>query len=196
MKFIVGKKLGMTQVFNEKGESLPVTLVECFPGVATQIKSEESDGYDAVQWGFNKLKDSKLKKSQATKPYKYLREQRGKVDITKGDKISVDIFTEGEKVKVCGISKGQGFAGVMKRWNFAGASATHGTKDTGRAPGSVGSMYPQRVMKGKKMAGRMGADKVTVKNLKIVKIDTERGIMAVNGAVPGARGRIILVESN
>ncbi len=195
MNFILGKKLGMTQIFSENKEVFPVTLVEAGPCKVLDIKNKERDGYDAVQIGFMKLKDNKVGKSRRTKPYRYLREVRGEYEVSLEDDISVESFTEGDNVRVKGISKGQGFAGVMKRHNFAGAgTATHGTKHNLRKPGSIGSMFPQRVMKGKKMAGRMGTDSVTVENLKIVGIDKEKNVLAIKGSLPGKNGGLITIE--
>ncbi len=185
----------MTQVYGEKGEALPVTLVEAGPCTVTDVKTSEKDGYDALQLGFVKLKETKLKKPQKSKPYRYLKEVEGVFDISLDSEISVDIFNLGDKVKVRGVSKGKGFSGVMKRWNFSGAgTSSHGTKHSNRKGGSIGSMFPQRVMKGKKMAGRMGADKVTVKNIKVVNIDKEKNIIALKGAVPGKNGGLVTIE--
>jgi large subunit ribosomal protein L3 len=203
-KFILGKKIEMSQMFDEKGNVIPVTLIEAGPCYITQIKAEKEDKYEAIQVGFEKLKkENKIKKPQKSKPYRYLREFRvsgqeakeGLVPLEAGDKIDVSIFTEGEKVKISGISKGKGFAGGVKRWGFHGQSATHGTKHTERTIGSIGSMFPQRVLKGKKMPGRMGSDRVTVKNLKIAKIDIENNLLAVKGAVPGKRGTLLRISN-
>ncbi len=195
MNFIIGKKLGMTQVYDEQGGALPVTLVEAGPCVVTDIKNEERDGYIAVQIGFIAIADNKVKKSQNKKPYRYLREVPGSFDVSLNDKFTVDIFTVGDKVKVQGVSKGKGFSGVVKRWNFSGAgSSSHGTKHTNRKAGSIGSMFPQRVVKGRKMAGRMGTDCVTVKNIKVVSVDAEKNIIALKGAVPGKNGGLLTIE--
>lgn len=197
MKFILGIKLGMTQIFDEKGNRTPVTLIEAGPCQTTQIKTEEKDGYAAVQIGFQKLKEKKIKKPQEKKPFKYLREFRGNIDISKykiGDKIDASVFQEGDIVKISGISKGKGFAGVVKRWGFAGRPATHGTKHEERTPGSTGSRFPQRVIKGRRMPGRMGSERVTVKNLKIVKIDSKNNLLAVKGAVSGKKGTLLEIR--
>ena len=209
MKFIIAKKLEMSQVFDEKGRVIPVTLVEAGPCYVTQIKTKEprsiplkaglrgGDGYEAIQIGFEKLKDKKVKKPQKNKPYRYLREFRRDIDISKykiGDKIDVSIFQTGDKVKISGISKGKGFAGVVKRWGFKGQSATHGTKHEERSGGSIGGRYPQRVIKGRKMAGRMGSERVTIKNLKIAKVDLENNLLAIKGAVPGRRGTLLEIR--
>jgi len=207
MKFILGAKLRMSQIFDEKGNVVPITLVEAGPCYVTQIKikearkdsgsQEKKDGYEAVQIGFGGLKEKKIKKSQKNKPYKCLKEFRGNIDIAKykaGDKIDVSIFQEGEEVAISGISKGKGFQGAVKLWGFKGKMATHGTKHEGRTVGSVGSRYPQRVIKGKKMPGRMGSERITVKNLKVVKIDKENNLLAIRGAVPGRKGTILEIR--
>lgn len=188
MKFILGKKLTMTQIFDEEGKVIPITLIEAGPCIVTQIKTIEKDGYAAVQIGFDKRK--KTGKPRFLREFKNGNDKEFKV----GDKIEVSIFKEGDKVKVSGISKGKGFAGVVKRHGFKGGPASHGQKDRLRAPGSIGSSFPERVRKGMKMAGRMGAKRVTVKNLKIAKIDPENNILAVKGAVPGRRGTLLEIS--
>jgi len=192
MKFILGLKLGMTQVFDEKGNQIPVTLIEAGPCYITQIKTKEKDKYGAVQVGFVK-KTRKIKKAEKEKEFKYLREfEDGEHKM--GDKIDVSIFQEGDKVKISGLSKGKGFAGVVKRWGFHGRPATHGTKHEERTGGSTGSSMPSRVVKGRKMAGRMGFERVSVKNLKIVKIEKEDNLIAVRGAVPGKKGTLLEIR--
>ena len=212
VKFILGKKLEMSQIFEEQGRVIPVTLIEAGPCFVTCLKTEDRDGYNAIQVGFEKLKAKKIKKSQRQRPFKYLREFTLLNNFTKGkivakqhltgfkeddleykvdDKINVSIFQEGDLVKVAGISKGKGFQGAVKRWGFSGIGASHGVKHHHRTLGSVGSAFPQRVIKGKKMPGRMGGNRVTVKNLKIIKIDKENNIIAVKGAVPGRRGTLL-----
>jgi len=198
MKFILGQKLGMSQIFDEKGNQIPVTLVEAGPCQILQIKTKEKDGYTAIQIGFKKIeKAKKIKKTMKGKEFRYIKEQRteSKEQLKVGDKIDVSIFKEGEKVTVSGISKGKGFAGVVKRWGFHGRPRTRGTKHEERTHGSIGAATPSRVIKGIKMAGRMGGERVTVKNLKIVKIDPENNLLAIKGAVPGRRG-ILLEISN
>ncbi len=203
MKFILGLKFGMSQIFDEKGNRIPVTLIEAGPCEITQIKTKEKDDYLAVQVGFKKIeKPKKIKKPQTQKPYRYLREFR----IVKEDEssfppfavaqvIDASIFKAGDIVKVSGLSKGKGFAGAVKRWGFKGRlSVTHGTKHELRTLGSVGSSIPERVTKGKKMAGRMGYARVTVKNLKVVKVDKENNILAVKGAVPGRKGTLLEIR--
>lgn len=197
MKFILGKKLEMSQIFDEKGNVIPVTLIEAGPCYVTQIKTKEKDKYESIQVGFKKLKERKVTKSKKKKPYRYLREFRENIDLSKikqGDKIDVSVFQEGDKVKISSVSKGKGFAGAVKRWGFHGRPATHGTKHEERTLGSVGSAFPQRVIKGKKMPGRMGAERVTVKNLKVVKIDPKNNLLAVKGAVPGRRGTLLEIR--
>ncbi len=197
MKFILGLKLGMSQIFDEKGNQIPVTLIEAGPCEVTQIKTQEKDKYVAIQIGFQKLKDKKVKKTQKEKPFKYLREFRGEIDLSNykvGDKIDVSVFKEGDTVKVSGISKGKGFAGAVKRWGFAGRPTSRGTKHEVRAPGAIGSATPPRVLKGKKMPGRMGFKRVTIRNLKVVKVDTKNNLLAIKGAVPGRRGTLLEIR--
>ena len=235
MKFVLGLKFGMSQIFDEKGNRIPVTLIEVGPCEVTQIKTKEKDSYRAIQVGFKKIeKPKKIKKPMKGKEFKYLREFR----IVKEDKssfppfavaqvgdeakassspfavaqvgdeakassspfavaqvIDVSIFKTGDIVKVSGLSKGKGFAGAVKRWGFKGRlSVTHGTKHELRTLGSVGSSFPERVTKGRKMAGRMGFERVTVKNLKVVKVDKENNILAVKGAVPGRKGTLLEIR--
>ncbi len=199
MKFILGKKLGMSQLFNEKGQVVPVTLIEAGPCSVVQVKDKEKDGYSAAQIGFEEIKDQKVKKPQkghfkkagSEKGFRYLREfPNGHLKI--GQQIDISIFNQGEIVKITGISKGKGFQGVVKRHGFSGFPASHGTKHGLRAPGSIGSSFPERVWKGKKMAGRMGNQKVTISGLKIVQVDKENNLLAVKGAIPGKKG--ILLE--
>lgn len=191
MKFLLGKKIEMSQIFDEEGNIVPVTLIKAGPCFVTQIKEE------AIQIGFEKLKDKKVKKPQKDRPYRYLKEFliSNSQFLKIGDKIDVSIFKEGDKVKISGISKGKGFAGAVKRWGFHGRPATHGTKHEQRTIGSVGASFPERVIKGKKMPGRMGTKRVTIKNLKIAKIDPEKNIIAVKGAVPGRRGTLLEIRS-
>jgi len=195
MKFILGKKLGMTQFFDDEGKVIPVTLVKAGPCVITQLKNEDKDGYEAVQIGFEKLPEKKVKKPQKEKPFRYLCEFRTETEgFEKGQEIDVSLFEKGDQVKIAGISKGKGFQGVVKRHGFSGQSRTHGTKHDERRGGSIGSAYPQRVFKGKKMPGRMGADRVTVKNLEIVNIDMEENTLAIKGAVPGGKGNLLEIK--
>jgi len=196
MNGILGKKLGMTSVFDEKGESLPCTVIEAGPCFVAQIKTKEKDGYEAVQLGFEEKKEKLLNKPRLGHLKKagltgkrILREFRG-IDISKlvlGAEIRVDsIFAKGDIVSVQGNSKGRGFQGVVKRHHFGGGVRTHGQSDRVRAPGSIGSSsYPSRVFKGMRMAGRMGGEKVTVKNLRVVQIIPESNLILVLGSVPG-----------
>ncbi len=206
MKFLLGTKLGMTQIVDEKGRVVPVTLVEAGPVVVTQVKSKEKDGYAAIQIGFGE-------KKHLTKPlkghlkglgsFRWLREYRAKPgeEEIKGEEapkvgtiLNVSLFKEGEKVALSGISKGKGFQGVVKRHGFKGMKATHGTKEKYRAPGTICSGFPQHVRKGKRMAGRMGYDRTTRHNVPIIKIDQENNLIAVKGAVPGARGTLVEIR--
>jgi len=199
MKFLLGKKITMTQVFSEE-KAIPVTLVEVEPCEILQIKTMEKDGYCSVQLGLEKItKTKKIKKTQKGKEFRYLREflvKREDLENYKpGDKLQASIFNEGDKIIVAGISKGKGYQGAVKIWGFHGRlSATHGQKHELRTLGSVGSSGPGRVRKGRKMSGRLGAGRVTVKNLKIVKIDKEDNILAIKGAIPGRRGTLLEIR--
>lgn len=185
----------MSQIFAEDGKVIPVTLVQAGPCFVTQIKTKNSDGYEAFQLGFEKItKEKKIKKTMKGKPYKYLREFSNGGELKVGDEIDVSVFEEGDKVKVSGVSKGKGFAGAVKRWGFADKAKAHGAKDMRRL-GSVGSRYPQRVIKGKKMPGRMGNERTSVKNLEIIKIDKENNLIAVKGAIPGRRGTLVEIRT-
>jgi len=186
----------MSQIFDEKGNVIPLTLVQAGPCYITQVKTKEkSDKYEAIQIGFVELKEKKVKKPNKAKPYRFLREFKGNISECKaGDKIDVSAFQEGDKITISGITKGKGFQGAVKLWGFKGKMATHGTKHEERTIGSVGSRYPQRVIKGKKMPGRMGAERVTVKNLKIVKIDQENNLLAIRGAIPGRKGTLLEIK--
>jgi len=197
MKFILGKKIEMAQIFDEEGNVIPVTLIEAGPCWVTQIKKKEKDKYESIQIGFEKLKEKKIKKVQKDRPYRYLKEFRGEIDVLKckeGDKIDISVFKEGDEVKISGISKGKGFAGAVKRWGFRGRSSSHGTKHEERSIGSVGRRFPQRVTKGRKMAGRLGSERTTIKNLKVAKVDLENNLLAVKGAVPGRRGTLLEIR--
>ncbi len=192
MKFILGLKVGMSQIFDEQGNQVPLTVIESGICKVLQIKTKERDGYTAIQIGFKKLKDKKVKKTQKQKPFKYLREFRGDIsEYETGQEFDVSIFKEGDIVKVSGISKGKGFAGVVKKWGFHGRPRTRGTKHEHRTIGSVGASMPPRVLKGKKMPGRMGSERVTVKNLKIIKVDPENNLLMIKGAVPGRKGTLL-----
>ncbi len=188
----------MSQIFTEEGKVIPITLVKAGPCPVTQIKTEEKDGYSAVQIGFGQIKEKNTRKPQQghfkkaglKKNYRYLREFQNN-NLKVGDTIKASIFNEGEIVKVSGISKGKGFQGVVKRHGFSGFPASHGTKHGLRAPGSIGSAFPQRVLRGKKMAGRMGSDRITIKGLEIAQIDGENNLLAIKGAVPGRNGTVL-----
>lgn len=199
MKFILGKKLKMSQIFDKDGNVIPVTLIEAGPCFVLQVKKKEKDGYEAVQVGFEKLKEKKITKTKRKKPFRYLREFRGEglkiADFKEGQEISISIFKEGDLVEISGISKGKGFAGAVKRWGFAGRPKTHGTKHEEREIGSAGASTPHRVVKGKKMPGRGGGKRITIKNLKIVKVDPEKNLLYVKGAVPGSRGSLLEIKS-
>lgn len=204
MKGLIGKKLGMTQVFNEEGQLIPVTVLQAGPCQITQVKKVETDGYNALQLGFADKKEKKINKpllghlkKAGVKPKQYLAEIRvDKTDEYKvGDEIKADIFTVNERVNVTASSKGKGFSGVVKRWGFRGGPASHGAHFH-RAPGSIGaSATPSRVAKGRKMPGRYGGEQVTVRNLKVVRVDTENNLLLVKGAVPGPRGALVKVKS-
>jgi len=202
-KGIVGKKLGMTQLFDANGNVVPVTVIEAGPCVIAQKKTTENDGYEAVQIGYGDLKASKVNKPMKghfgkgdVAPKKVLREFR--FDDTSamnvGDIIKADIFAEGDSVDVRGTSKGKGYAGTIKRWNFGRLKETHGTGPVHRHGGSLGACSsPSRVFKGKKMAGHLGNERVTVQNLSVVKVDAEKNLIAVKGAVPGPKGGIVVL---
>jgi len=202
-KFIIGRKLGMSTIYDEKKGALNVTLVECAPNVITQIRNTGKDGYEAVQVGIanSKHKSPASAKTSAGKQSVKLRKDYLKIkefkdgakDLKIGDSIGISQFEIGDKVKVTGISKAKGFQGVMKRHNFKGSPKSHGHKHDWRAPGSIGSSFPEHVVKGKKMAGRMGGEKTTVKNLKVVEIDAKNNILFLKGAVPGVKGRLVSI---
>lgn len=204
-KGLIGKKLGMTQLFDANGTVVPVTVIEAGPCVVAQKKTVENDGYEAVQIGFGDLKASKVNgpmKGHFAKndiaPKKVLRELRleDTAAVNVGDILKADIFAEGESVDVRGTSKGKGYAGVIKRWNFSRLKESHGTGPVHRHGGSLGVIDPARVFKGKKMAGHLGNERVTVQNLKVVKIDAENNIIAVKGAVPGPKGGIVVLTDS
>ncbi len=201
IKSLITRKVGMTSTIDEDGTVQAVTLLSASPNTVTQVKSVETDGYNAVQVGFEKAKNlvkplaGHVKKSKATP--KIIREFRLSElteDIKIGEQVSADSFNIGDVVDVIGTSKGKGFAGTIKRHNFHRQRKTHGGKGNTRKPGSIGSMYPQKIFKGKKMAGQMGAERVTVKNLKVALIDTDRNLIGITGAVPGPRKGIVLVK--
>ena len=203
-KGLIGRKVGMTQVFDEDGVAYPVTVIEAGPCYVTQVKSVDSDGYSSVQIGFNEVKPKRLTKGQLghlkrndLPPLKELREFRIKTpDVSEGDTLTVDIFEKGERVDIVGTSKGRGFAGAVKRYHFAGGPKTHGQSDRWRAPGSLGSgTTPGRVWKGKRGPGRMGNDRVTSSNVRVVVVDPERNLIAVDGSVPGPKGGTVVIKA-
>ena len=204
-KAIIGKKIGMTQVFAADGKVIPVTVVEAGPCTVIQKKTVEKDGYEAVQVGFAPLKDKHTTKplkghfaKAEVEAKKYLREFRlsDTSALNVKDEIKCDIFAEADKVDVIGVSKGKGYAGVIKRHNASRLNETHGTVPVHRHPGSMGACStPSRVLKGKKLPGHMGVDRVTVLNLEIVKVDAERNLLLIKGAIPGAKGGIVTVRN-
>jgi large subunit ribosomal protein L3 len=203
LKGLIGKKIGMTQIFDERGVALPVTLIEAGPCYVTQIRRPESEGYSAVQLGFSETHPKRLSggelghlKGANLPPLRFLREFRTKsVDVVVGDVMKADVFSIGERVDVIGTSKGKGFAGAVKRYHFAGGPKTHGQSDRHRAPGSNGSgTTPGRVYKGSRRPGHMGDERVTVQSLKVVLVDAERNLIGVNGAVPGSKGGMVIIN--
>ena len=204
MKSIIGKKIGMTSVFDAVGKQTAVTIIEAGPCVVTQKKTVESDGYNALQIAFGDKKEKHSTKSEVnhfskaqTSPKRFVKEIRdSEIDKNVGESITVDIFTEGEKVEVVGTTKGKGFQGVVRRHGFGGVGQqSHGQHDRQRAPGSIGnSSDASRVFKGMRMAGRMGQDRVTMKGLKVVKIFPEKNYILVSGSVPGHNGSIVLIQ--
>jgi len=202
-KGIIGKKIGMTQIFDEKGKVIPVTVVEAGPCVVTQKKTVEKDGYAAIQIGFGDMKANKVTKPMkghfdkgGVAPKKFLKEFRVEnIDsYNVGDLIKADAFAIGDKVDVTGTSKGKGYAGVIKRWNFSRLKESHGTGPVHRHAGSNGPVSdPSRVFKGKKMAGHLGAEKVTVQNLLVAKVDAENNLIAIKGAIPGPNGATVVI---
>ena len=200
MKGILGKKIGMTRIFNETGASVAATVVEAGPCMVVQVKRSATDGYDAVQVGYLEQQEKRVTKPLMghfkranVSPYRILKEFRDfEGDIKEGDQIRVDIFSPGERVKVAGHSKGRGFAGVVKRHGFHGGPKTHGQSDRHRAPGSIGqSAYPKRVFKGMKMAGRMGNQRTTIRNLRVLQVIPDRNLLLIEGGIPGARNSIV-----
>jgi large subunit ribosomal protein L3 len=202
LKGLIGKKIGMTQIFDEQGVAYPVTIIEAGPCYVTQIRQPEKDGYTAIQLGFGEVHPKKLAagelghlKANELPPMRFLREFRSKEAANVGDKVTVDIFTVGEHVDVTGTSKGKGFAGAVKRHHFQGGKKTHGQSDRHRAPGSHGSgTTPGRVLKNARAAGHMGNERVTVQALKVVLVDTERNLLGIHGAVPGGKGGLVVIK--
>ncbi|MEI7988079.1 MAG: 50S ribosomal protein L3 [Chloroflexota bacterium] len=203
LKGLIGKKVGMTQIFDESGSAVPITVLEVGPCYVTQIRTVERDDYSAVQLGFGETHPKRLTGGQLghlkranIPPLRFLREFRIKnIDIKEGDQLKADVFTLGDHVDVIGTSIGKGFQGPMKRYHFKGGPKTHGQSDRGRSPGSSGSgTTPGRVLKGKRRAGHMGDDRVTAQNLKVMLVDAERNLLGVQGSVPGAKGGLVVVR--
>ncbi len=185
----------MSQMFDKNGKLNPVTLITAGPCYVLQKKTKEKDGYEATQIGFEKIeKKNKIKKTMKGKEFKFVREERGADEKSTGDEINISLFQEGDTIKVAGFSKGKGFQGAVKRHGFHGRRATHGAKHEQRTIGSVGTRFPQHVMKGRKMPGRMGNERVTVKNLKILKVDLENNLLVIKGAVPGKNGALLEIR--
>lgn len=204
-KGLIGKKIGMTQIFDEKGKVIPVTVVEAGPCPVVQIKTVENDGYNAVQLGFGDKKPQRVNKPMAkhfakadVAPKKVLREFRfSDITVNTGDILKADVFEKGDIIDVVGTSKGKGTAGAIKRWNFSRLKESHGTGPNARHAGSLGACSdPSRVYKGKKLAGHLGCERVTVQNLEVVKIDVENNLIAIKGAIPGPKGGIVIVKDS
>jgi large subunit ribosomal protein L3 len=202
MKGLIGKKVGMTQLFDDSGKAVPVTVIKAGPCYVTQVRTVDNDGYQAVQLGYEETKSQRLTggelghlKKNDLPPLRYLKEFRTSEEIEEGQMLTVEVFNEGERVDVVGKSKGRGFAGVVKRYGFSGGPKTHGQSDRQRAPGSIGAgSTPGRVYKGKRMPGRMGNDTVTSQNLLISRIDPENNIIAVRGSVPGPKNGLVVIK--
>ncbi len=203
LKGLIGKKVGMTQIFDDAGYAIPVTLIEAGPCYVTQVRLPESDGYSAIQLGFEETKPKRLTggqlghlKRNSLPPLRFLREFRQKnPEVQEGDKLTVEVFAVGEHVDIVGTSKGKGFQGGMKRYHFRGGPKTHGQSDRQRSPGSRGSTTtPGRVYKGARGPGHMGDDRVTAQNLNVVLVDVERNLLGVRGSVPGPRGGLVIIK--
>lgn len=204
LKGILGKKIGMTQIFNNEGRIVPVTVIEAGPCVVTQKKTDETDGYNAIQVGFGQIKEKLVSKplkghyaKAQVKPLRFLKELRldDVAGFQVGQELKADIFEAGEKVDVTGISKGKGFAGGIKRHGFHRGPMKHGSKYH-RRPGSLGAKGPARVFKGRKLPGRTGGDRVTVQNLEVVKVDADRNLILIKGSVPGPRRSLVLIKNS
>ncbi len=203
MKGLIGRKIGMTQIFDETGAAIPVTLIEAGPCYVTQVRRPDRDGYSAVQLGFQEVNPRRLTGGQLghlkrnnLPPLRHLREFRVKAPaVSEGDRLTVEVFDVGDRVDVVGVTKGRGFQGGVKRHGFGGGPKTHGQSDRLRAPGSIGSTStPGRVLKGTRMAGRMGGVRVTAQNLRVELVDPSRNLIAVRGSVPGPRGGLVLIK--
>ncbi len=205
MKGLIGKKVGMTQIFDASGSAKPVTLIEAGPCYVTQVRLQERDGYRAVQLGFGESKPRRMPggelghlKRNNLPPLRHLREFRIKQDeeVKEGDQVTVEVFAVGERVDIVAVSKGKGFQGAVKRHGFRGGPKTHGQSDRQRAPGSIGSTStPGRVYKGTRGPGHMGSQRVTAQNLQVEWVDTERNLLGVNGSVPGPRGGLVVIKA-
>ena len=203
LKGLIGKKVGMTQIFDDAGIAIPVTLIEAGPCYVTQMRTTDIDGYNAVQLGFDEVKPKRLSggrlghlKRNNVPPLRFLREFRAKnPELNEGETVTVNVFTVGDAVDVVGTSKGKGFQGAVKRYHFKGGPKTHGQSDRQRAPGSRGSgTTPGRVYLGARGAGHMGNERVTTQNLKVVLVDAERNLLGVRGAVPGPKGGVLMIK--
>lgn len=202
LKGLIGKKIGMTQIFDEQGVAHPVTIIEAGPCYVTQVRRPEREGYAAVQLGFGEVHPKRITSGElghlnanGLPPMRILREFRSKDEVNVGDKLTVDVFAIGERVDVVGTSKGKGFAGAVKRHHFKGGKKTHGQSDRHRAPGSRGAgTTPGRVYKNARSAGRMGNERVTVQALKVVLVDSERNLLGVHGAVPGGKNGLVVIK--
>ena len=202
-KTLLGKKLGMTQVFTKEGHAVAVTVVEAGPCMVTQVKTQANEGYNAIQLAYGAIKEVNVNKPRTglfkkvgVTPRRYLRELRlpSECDYNAGDELKADIFAEGEKVDVTGCSKGKGFAGTIKRWNHHRGPMTHGSKNH-RRPASAGAKGPARVFKGKHSPGRLGGERTTVQNLEIVKVDAERNLLLIKGAIPGPKEGFLIIKN-
>lgn len=201
-KALLGKKIGMTQIFSENGLVVPVTVIEAGPCYVTQVKTVSNDGYDAVQLAYSDIRESLVNKPQLGQfkkaevaPKRFVKEFKLDGEYKLGDVINCDVFAEGDLVDVSGKSKGHGYTGTIKRWNFRRHRMTHGNGPVHRHPGSIGSnTYPAKVFKGKKLSGRYGNESVTVQNLTVVKVDLDRNILLVKGAVPGPKGSMVCIK--
>ncbi len=203
-KALIGKKIGMTQIFDEKGNVVPVTVVEAGPCTVVMKKTIENDGYEAVQLGFGDVKVQRVNKPMMghfkkadVAPKKTLKEFKLEGELNVGDILKADVFAAGDKVDVAGTSKGKGTAGSIKRWNFSRLKESHGTGPVARHAGSLGACSdPSRVYKGKKLAGHLGCEKVTIQNLDVVKVDVENNLIAIKGAIPGPKGGIVVIRNS
>ena len=203
-KALIGKKIGMTQIFDEKGNVVPVTVVEAGPCTVVMKKTIENDGYEAVQLGFGDVKVQRVNKPMMghfkkadVAPKKTLKEFKLEGELNVGDILKADVFAAGDKVDVAGTSKGKGTAGSIKRWNFSRLKESHGTGPVARHAGSLGACSdPSRVYKGKKLAGHLGCEKVTIQNLDVVKVDAENNLIAIKGAIPGPKGGIVVIRNS